>query len=60
MGDIIRFPTLITELTDEELLLFEKYRQGVKNATTFAEMNFNYHQAKIVVEKAKNRKKEKG
>lgn len=56
MGDIIRFPTLITELTDEELQLFEKYRLGVKNATSFAEMNYNYSQARIIVEKAKKRK----
>ncbi|HFK9703758.1 TPA: hypothetical protein ACG05V_005419 [Bacillus pacificus] len=56
MGDIIRFPTFITELTDEELQLFEKYRLGVKNATSFAEMNYNYSQARIIVEKAKKRK----
>lgn len=56
MGDIIRFPTLTVELTEEEMRLFEQYRLGVKNATSFAEMNYNYSQAKIIVEKAKKRK----
>ncbi|MDA1569374.1 hypothetical protein PDK93_25330 [Bacillus cereus] len=60
MGDIIRFPKNPVELTEEEFELFEQYRLGVKNATSFAEMNYNYSQAKIIVEKAKNRKKEKG
>ncbi|PDY82784.1 hypothetical protein [Bacillus cereus] len=60
MGDIIRFPKNPVELTDEEFKLFEQYRLGVKNATSFAEMRYNYSQAKILVEKAKNRKREKG
>ncbi|HFJ9244867.1 TPA: hypothetical protein ACGW5B_005523 [Bacillus paranthracis] len=56
MGDIIRFPTLAVELTEEEIILFEQYREGVKNANSFAEMNYNFSQAKILIQKAKERK----
>lgn len=59
MGDIIRFPNNLVELTEEEFQLFEQYRLGVKNATSFAEMNYNFSQAKIIVEKAKKRKKKR-
>lgn len=57
MGDIIRFPKNPVELTEEEFVLFEQYRRGVSEAQTFAEMNYNYSQAKIIVERAKKRKK---
>ncbi|MCU5201668.1 hypothetical protein OCD87_15390 [Bacillus paranthracis] len=56
MGDIIRFPMNPVELTEEEMILFEKYKRGVSEAQTFAEMRYNHSQAKIIVEKAKKRK----
>ncbi|MGR9594426.1 hypothetical protein [Bacillus thuringiensis] len=55
MGDIIRFPTLTVDFTEEELQLFEQYKQGVKNAQSFAEMHYNFSQAKILIREAKKR-----
>ncbi|MCC2380951.1 hypothetical protein LKM00_26500 [Bacillus wiedmannii] len=56
MGDIIRFPTLTTPFNDEELQLFEHYKQKMKAAETFAEMNFFYYQAKKLAEEVNKRK----
>lgn len=56
MGDIIRFHTLTTPFTDEELQEFEHYKQKMKEATTKAKMDFYYCKAKDLAEKANERK----
>lgn len=56
MGDVIRFPTL-KNLTIGEIQEFEYYKQKMKVADTFAEMNHYYYLAKGVIEKSNKKKK---
>ncbi|GCF76320.1 hypothetical protein BC2926_38610 [Bacillus cereus] len=56
MGDLIRFPKNVVELTEEEFELFEQYRKGLRDATSLAEIRYYHSQAKILVREAKKRK----
>ena len=56
MGDVIRFPKPIVELTEEEYEKFMAYKEKVHNAKTMAELKFYYSKAKYIIEQANKRK----
>lgn len=56
MGDLIPFPKPTIELNEEEYKKFEEYKEKMNQARTVAEMKYYHSQAKIIIEKAKERK----
>ncbi len=57
MGDLIRFPKRIVELTEEEHERFMDYKEKMHAAGTKVEMQFYYNKAKYIIEQANKRKK---
>lgn len=57
MGDLIRFPKRIVELTEEEHKKFMDYKEKMHAAETKAEMEFYYNKVKYIIEQANKRKK---
>lgn len=55
MGELISFPKQKIILSEEEYEKFEEYKEKMKQARTTAEMKYYHSQAKIVIEKAKER-----
>ncbi|HDR7220627.1 TPA: hypothetical protein QCW55_005633 [Bacillus cereus] len=56
MGDVIRFPKPIVELTEEEYEKFIEYKEKMSAAETLAEMRFYHSKAKHIIERANERK----
>lgn len=57
MGELIRFPKRIVELTEEEHERFIEYKEKMHAAETKAEMQYYYNKAKYIIEQANKRKK---
>lgn len=57
MGDVIRFPKLFVELTEEEYAKFVEYKERISKTESRAELDFCYSQIKILIRKANERKK---
>lgn len=56
MGDLIRFPKILVELTEEEHVKFAEYKEKMKAAGTKAELDFYYSQIEILIRKSNERK----
>lgn len=56
LGEMIKFPELVVELTEEEFDLFEQYKEKLSKAKNTAEMNYYYEKAKEIIENANSRK----
>ncbi|BCC56658.1 MULTISPECIES: hypothetical protein [Bacillus] len=57
MGELIRFPKRIVELTEEEHKRFIEYKENMIAAETKAEMQYYYNKVKYIIEQANKRKK---
>ncbi|HFU6611365.1 hypothetical protein [Bacillus cereus group sp. BY5-1LC] len=51
MGDVIRFPKPLVELTEEEYAKFIEYKEKMNTAESKAEMQFYYNKAKYIIER---------
>ncbi|WP_226580954.1 hypothetical protein [Halobacillus litoralis] len=56
MGDIIPFPSSDKFLTEEEFQRFEIYRRKMSEATSSAELDYYFNQARMILENAIQRK----
>lgn len=50
LGDIIRFPKPVVELTEEEMQKFVEYKEKMHAAESKAEMQYYYNKAKYIIE----------
>ncbi|MET3065104.1 hypothetical protein ABXV20_27580 [Bacillus paranthracis] len=55
MGDVIRFPKPVVELTEEEYTKFVEYKEKMHAAKTKAEFDFYCSQIRILIEHANQR-----
>lgn len=56
MGELIRFPKRIVELTEEEHEKFMDYKEKMHAAESKAEMDFWFNKVKYIIEQANERK----